>query len=759
MVTLNMSNRAVRSIVWSGCVALGLCLCFFTPASAVEPDAPIPEPYRIEPLRLPGPDHSGEVGQRLLRLLSLQVEQGLRWIEKERAVSGIADERFIIHGCTNIGAVPAYDLGQAVSCLSALAVLSRCGQPDETMAGTTPEKLQRTAAALIRATLDSHPAGGGPNPQAAWWDKFWGIRLHYHLALGASLVWNSLDAPTQLRLARVLEREADLFLAKPVPAQMRKDTHSEFNAWNGAGMAAVACLLKHHPRRTAWADKARELMLSAYATPQDVASSRVVDGKPLNQWLTAPNAFPDHTVENHGFVHPLYIAAISEKVRSAIIYRLAGEPISEAATLNAAPSLDVLLWMTLPDGNYLYPQGTDYCSRNLGSFFQACNVVPLAPDPLRHACFLRSLASIEKMAAERPDLPMSGWLGMPYESGMLWGLTENYLMRRLFGPGGDVPLTDRQIEQRLTGGRIFEEGMFAIHRTSTSISSFSWRATSKNSTLMGMTLPLNRDTLIYPMPGSLIGGLREAAGPTNSGSDERPTVCSHQVSTTNSSLSVLLELQRCGGKVAQNCAFVSLPDGSSVYLEERIAKKAVALTRATSGNIVINDDIRWVYQSKPRQYFGQTGPLQPSNAIRHQTAWLNIDGQQGYVALGGAPLRLEKVAGQPGIWRNTGTLYDTCRSEFVQLPKDDEADAAPIRFEPGRRIGTFGLITLPTTRIEETKSLAGEISKTGWIANEAGFLAVKIKSYLVYANFSDSNRRIAIAGTNEIPRKTCGWIR
>jgi len=753
-----MSNCAVRSIVWSGCIALGLCLCFFTPVSAAEPDAPIPELYRIEPLRLPDTDRSGEVGQRLLRLLSIQVEQGLRWIEKERVASGIGDDQFIIRGSAEEGVLRVYDLGQTASCLFAIAVLSCCGQSNESWAGTTRENLRRTAATLVRATLDSHPAGGGPNPHVDWWDEFWGMRLQYHLGMGAWLIWDSLDAPTQLRLAKVLERDADLFLGKPAPAKLRNDTQAESNAWNGAGMAVVACMLKHHPHRAAWADKARELMLSAYATQNDVNSLRVVDGKPLNQWLTGPNALPDYTVENHGFIHPDYIAAASEMVRSAIAYRLAGEPIPEAATFNADKTLDVLLCMTLPSGHYLYAQGTDYCSRRLDSFFQACNVIPLKPDPLRNACFLRSLASIEKMAAERPDVPMSGWLGSPFEFGILWGLTENYMLRRLFGSGENA-LPDGKIEQRLAGVRIFEEGMFAIHRTPTSISSFSWHTTARKSPPMGMTLPLDKDTLIYPMPGSLIGDLRETATVTSSVADERPGVRSHQVAAKDNSLNVLLKLQRCGEKVAQNCAFVSLPDGSSVYLEERVAEKSVTLYRATSGNVVINDDVRWVYQSKPRRFFGEGGELTPSDATRFQTRWLNIDDRQGYIALGGATLQLHKVAGHPGIWRNSGTMYDTCRMEFIQFPQNDKADADSKRFDAGQRIGSFALIALPNVTSKATKSLAKKTSKTGWIANEAGFLAVKIKSHLVYANFSDSNRRLDAAGTNEIPRETCGWIR
>jgi hypothetical protein len=46
-------------------------------------------------------------------------------------------------------------------------------------------------------------------------------------------------------------------------------------------------------------------MISAFATPADCSSQRVVEGKPLSAWLRGANVHPDFTLENHGFVHPI----------------------------------------------------------------------------------------------------------------------------------------------------------------------------------------------------------------------------------------------------------------------------------------------------------------------------------------------------------------------------------------------------------------------------------------------------------------------
>ena len=75
-----------------------------------------------------------------------------------------------------------------------------------------------------------------------------------------------------------------------------------------------------------------------------------------------------------------------------------------------------------------------------------------------------------------------------------------------------------------------------------------------------------------------------------------------------------------------------------------------------------------------------------------------------------------------------------------------------------QRIGAFALIALPNATVAETKTLADDVARTGWVAREAGFLAVKIGSRLVFANFSDANRRLGAALTNAIPARRCGWI-
>ena len=397
---------------------------------AGESEARVPFIYQVEPPNVPAEDLSGEVGERLLKLLGIRAKKHLDWVRQECEKAGQFGDDIVLPMPDKPSAALDYTLYRATGGIYVWAILLRFGDPEKLLPGVARGDLERTAIALIQAVAQSHPANGNPGAQPGWWNKHWALRIDYIYGMGAWLLWDRLDADTRLQVARVLEYDADIYNNEPAPAQLDDDTQAESNAWTSSGLAVATCMLKNHPRRAIWGERAKEWMISAYATQRDVESDRVVDGRPLRQWLKAPNLFPDYTLENHGLVHPIYLAAVSEMVQNAVPYRLAGEAVPEAVTFNADKVLDLLMVLNLPDGNHLYVQGTDYCSRNLSSFFQAGNIVPLKPDPLRNACFLRSLSSLEKMAAERPQLPLDGWLGWTDEFGTTWGLTGNYTLYR-----------------------------------------------------------------------------------------------------------------------------------------------------------------------------------------------------------------------------------------------------------------------------------------------------------------------------------------
>jgi len=662
-------------------------------------------------------DRSGEIGQRLLRLLSLQAERHLRWIEGECTQTGLADGEIAAPSGEGQRR-PLHNLYILATSAAVFAVLARFGRPGQTMGGASPEKLAQLCAAAVRASVATHPLSGSSRARPEWWDKWFTLRMDYIFGLGAWLMWDQLDRDTQMLVARILEHDSDLYNNDAPPHLLYDDTQAESNAWTASGLALAYCMLKRHPRRRTWGQKAKEFMISAYATERDVASDRVVDGRPLKEWLDGPNAFADYTVENHGFIHPIYIAAVSEMVRTAVFYRFAGEAVPEAATFNADHVLDVLMLLNLPDGNHFYVQGTDYCPRRLDSFLQTCNVIPLRPDPFREACFRRVLGSMEKMARERPDMWMSGNILFPFDFGSSWGLIENYLMRRVFGSPAEALPADR-IEPRLAGVHVNRPGKFAIHRTARTLSSFSWHAIDRSAQVMGFTIPLDKDVLCCAHPSdSYIGRVVEA----EPAAATLLRVRSHDVQAREDGFGVTVELERCGGKVRQQCAFVSLPDGRSVYLELRTAVQAASIASADSGGVYIYDDLRWPFQKRARVWAAAEGVLTPESGQVHAGAWVNVDDRLGYVAVGADGFTLAKST----------ELYHTWRLGF----RSSAGTGEPRTFAPDERISAFALVSCPNWEKSQTAELAADMAGAGWEADDGRVLALVVKPYLVYANFA-----------------------
>ena len=680
-------------------------------------------------------DLSGDIGPRLLQLLSRQAEHSLEWMAADSRRTGIPESKFAVPPDSTIQR-PQHLIYKTATSVREFAVLACFGEPGRTMGGVSRERLIELAKTMIRAVIATHPLSGGSGVRAHFWRKWAALRLVNIFGMGAWLLWDELEPELQARVARIFAFEADRFNNAQAPALLFDDTQGESNAWTASGLALTACMLKQHPNQPIWAEKAKEFMISAYATADDVASDRVVDGKPLNQWLHAPNAFPDYTVENHGFIHPIYMAAISEMVRTAIGYRLAGDPVPEAATFNADHVLDALLWLNLPDGNHLYLQGTDYDPRRIDSFLQVCNVIPLKPNPLREAAFRRVLDSMERMAGERPDIHMSGNIMFPFDFGTSWGLTENYLMRRLFGsPVEAIP--EAHIDAHLTGVHVNEAARFAVHRTEKSISSFSWHAIERSAQAMGFTMPLDPDVLVCTSPSNSYIGTLNVAGI----SDPPPlNVPRYHVQAQTDGFGVVMMLERCANTITQNCAFVSLPDGRSVYLEQRVAREPISLLTAESGTVRIYDDLRWPFQQQPRVFHASGGTVQPDNAEIYLSQWVNVDDRLGFAVLGLTGLTLRKQTDN----------YHTIELAFV----DAGAGAGALEYGPDDIISNFAMITIPNQTTPETQHLAGTLQ---WQIQLDNVLAVLIDSYLVYANFNDQPSLCPTVNGSQLPPWTAGW--
>lgn len=257
-----------------------------------------------------------------------------------------------------------------------------------TVAGISrAQALQRTEMA-IRGVAFAHRAnhaptglqfGGRGSGSSQWQAALWASQA----AEAAWFVWNDLTPETRTLVAKMVEYEANSFTTYNVPywrnpngtTNFAGDTKAEENAWNGHMVAVAQAMMPNHPNVTTWRNKASELQVSAFAKQSDATSTKLVDGKPANQWLKGFNSFADGVVVNHNRVHPDYMASIFGQTASIIDETLAGQYIPESTVFNFDNTYRALTELHFTPGAAPYgtgqmqaPGGTIFCRNGAGGY-------------------------------------------------------------------------------------------------------------------------------------------------------------------------------------------------------------------------------------------------------------------------------------------------------------------------------------------------------------------------------------------------------
>ena len=245
----------------------------------------------------------------------------------------------------------------ACSASCALSVVLKTGIFDEQAVGVSKQEALARTVRLIKAVVDAHDRAGWKYP---WQSAFWAAFVCH----GAWMLWDDLDAETQTEVAAIVEFEANRFIAPgyrvPYWNGQGGDTKAEENAWNTTILQLACAMMPGHPHVRQWKEVCSELMVSAYATEQDMQSETIVDGRPAKDWLHGYNARDDATVVNHGFMHPDYMTCIAFNVRSYLVQSLAGQPAPEAALFRTASVYGALTTCKWPSPSYKEPGGTIY---------------------------------------------------------------------------------------------------------------------------------------------------------------------------------------------------------------------------------------------------------------------------------------------------------------------------------------------------------------------------------------------------------------
>lgn len=568
------------------------------------------------------PDKSGELGRELNYLCLRQLGADCR----DRLAFG--GSSYLKELFTQ--AKPGQRMGEAqvrpIACLTfAGSALLTFGQYDEKATGFSRRDMGRMMVSLTRELAAHHIAN--TDKSSWWWGNEW--QSAYWTAVlgqGAWIMWDRLPASTQRLVASMVVFEANRFLGSPAPHNEFSDTKAEENAWNSEVMVLASCMMPEHPNHNAWAQKAKEYMITALATPQDLKSEEMVDGKPLKDWLVGPNVHPDFTLENHGFFHPDYTSCYYLSMQNLPIYALAGEKVPEGMFHNVAQMHGIINFLTLPNGWTFYPQCTDWNNYRHDVTIMAQMPNPVMRDAVGARCLRWGLDFLKY--ADGPDAggtSKSLFHGQNFNCCPLDTMTHIYLGHYLFGPGAE-PLSDEQARATLAGTRVYAQGKCVLCRSKDSMASFSWFDSSKR--LMACVTPMAADCIMLPKYRSLIGTI----GPKI---DDAKIV--HQSTEVLKGGGFAVRVSMVRGPefgIDEKVMMVALPDGRTIWAEwfrGKVADDAEVRT----GLVFFENNPFWLHGTTPKVYY-PGGMWESPNPAEVVTAapWLNVSDRFGIVVRG-----------------------------------------------------------------------------------------------------------------------------
>ncbi|WP_116952862.1 LamG-like jellyroll fold domain-containing protein [Jiangella endophytica] len=254
--------------------------------------------------------------------------------------------------------------GPAMASVST-AILLATGAYDPADTGVSEAEARERVVRLASSAAAEHRAndpGGWGTESRLWQASLWA----YYNGLAAWLLWDDFSPAQRACVTTMVAAEAD---AMPDPEYYRDaagtivrpgNTQAEENAWRSSLSGLAAIMMPGAAGSTRWRDDALALSLAAWATPQDVTATEVVNGRRLDQLLDGSNVEADGTVENHNLMHPIYMLAFDQNVNNALAQQLTGQLPAAAFLRNVDLTYEALVDLDFPAPPWLPPGGTIY---------------------------------------------------------------------------------------------------------------------------------------------------------------------------------------------------------------------------------------------------------------------------------------------------------------------------------------------------------------------------------------------------------------
>jgi hypothetical protein len=557
------------------------------------------------------------------------------------------------------------------------------------------------ATAALRYAAATHVTGTQQCPDGKPWgatDQFgaesWQSGMWTGtLAMGAWLIWGKLDPALQQAIQRVVAREDDILARREPPTGLWQDTKAEENGWEVPSLVLGELMFPAHPHAAAWHGAAVKYMMNTLSTEEDLRATRLVDGRPVNQWILGANLQPDFTLENHNIFHPSYVACSSYFLtQAALYYTYAGRPVPQAATHHLIDTWHMFRTILLPWGEAAYPQGMDWELHGLPYINLFAALATRDKDPFAarmEQASLQYLRAWQKMFQGNLTLPGSRF-GIARHAINAEQASYGLLAHRVFGPAAGE-LTARAAAAQEQGVREYPYVGFIAHRTLEKFASFSWE-----NRIMGLLIPAGEGhegnpEVTVPVPNGFVGSFELV--PTG---DRKMSVVDHSWKKNRDGFETSGTLLIAGGRLKQMLKMTSI-GGRTVVYEDRVTAVTGVIVRSEDGVPVgvENDEItggtRLVSSQGGRIRFGWKEPRPP---VAIPGPWANVDGRIGIVMVAGAGMAYAQSSEYSrGI---------AVRSDILYGSYSDQSH----RFQAGEEVAHRVAILFVEVTPEETSALA-----------------------------------------------------
>ncbi len=426
----------------------------------------------------------------------------------------------------------------------------------------------------------------GVDPKGEGWHWQAGLETE-HWVLAAHLLAKQLDDDTKSLVRQIAVAEADGAMQRPIHSGKKGNTTADDCSWNAGILGVVAAIYSDDPRAVQWDEAAKRWALNMEGRECDRHSERIIDGKPLKDWLVSTNVFDDFTLENHGFWDLPYQTGFAAMAEPIVAYQLCGKPIPEAFRAHAIEEGEhIFKWLVMPDGDLLCPQGIDWAERDVQHSWAFAVLGTLYDQPWALAAEARCLKLLTLRQAHFGDGSIHA-LDFGYETDLAAVWTFSFLMHKHFGTTvnrSDVGSLTTFDEPR--GAHLYPHVATAVYRTPDLVSSVTWFRNRQ-----GIMVSPNNLSALQGREAFTRYDRQSGTGWVRLGREKKPRAmqvpreAKHREAAGSLLVSFVRELPR---EVRQEIDYAALPTGEVVVFSRWMALRDITVAE------LVDHPFRWV---------------------------------------------------------------------------------------------------------------------------------------------------------------------